>query len=113
MAVSIKHDEPLYQLLREGRIDEFNQRAAAGEPCDLTECDFRGLDLRGWKVDGLDLSGSYFRQADLRGVDFSGARLDGASINGSKISGALFPKNISAAEITLSLEHGTRIRCDD
>lgn len=106
----IKHDEPLYILLREGRIEEFNQRKADGEQCDLRNCDFRGLDLRGLDATGLDLSGGYFRQADLRAVDMSQARLAGASIHAAKISGVYFPPQLGAAEITLSLEHGTRMR---
>lgn len=107
---AIKHDEPMYMLLREGNISEFNQRLAAGEACDLTNADFRSLELVGWEPAGLDLSGSYFRQADLRGVDLSACRLDGASIHGTKISGVLFPKSLSAEEISLSLLHGTRMR---
>ena len=39
--------EPLYRLLREGRVEVFNQEIALGKSCDLTNCDFRGLDLRG------------------------------------------------------------------
>ncbi|WP_438969617.1 pentapeptide repeat-containing protein [Methylophaga sp.] len=104
-------DDPLYRLLREGKIDEFNQRIAAGEQVDLTHCDFRHLNLQGLETTGLDLSGSYFRQADLRGVDFSRClSLEGASIHAAKISGAYFPKKVNAQEILLSLEHGTRIR---
>ncbi|MBI5462142.1 MAG: pentapeptide repeat-containing protein, partial [Gammaproteobacteria bacterium] len=80
-------DDPLYQLLRDGKIDEFNTRHKAGESSDLTGCDFRGLDLRGLVAEGLDLSDCYFRQTDLRGVDFSKAKLIGASIHGAKISG--------------------------
>lgn len=106
----IKQDQPLYLLLREGKVQEFNQRKAGGEVCDLRDCDFRGLDLQGLDASGLDLSGCYFRQADLRGVDFSTTRLDGASIHSSKISGALFPVALSADEIQLSLLHGTRMR---
>jgi uncharacterized protein YjbI with pentapeptide repeats len=106
----IKHDQPLYMLLREGEVKEFNRRKAAGEKCDLTHCDFRGLDLQGWDASGLDLRGGYFRQADLRGVDFSTSNLDGASINSAKISGVLFPKALAVEEITLSLLHGTRMR---
>lgn len=105
----IKKD-PMYVLLRDEKIDEFNKRRQAGESTDLTLCDFRGLDLRGLETDGLDFSGSYFRQSDLRGVDFSNSNLEGASINGSKISGCYFPKQISADEIELSLNHGTRMR---
>jgi uncharacterized protein YjbI with pentapeptide repeats len=106
----IKHDEPLYMLLREGEVREFNRRKAAGERCDLTQCDFRSLDLRGWDATGLDFSGSYFRQTDLRGIDFSHSCFDGVSINGAKISGVLFPRVLDAEEISLSLLHGTRMR---
>lgn len=102
--------DPLYQLLRDGKVEDFNRRRQAGEHCDLTHCDFRGLDLRGLEADGLDLSDSYFRQADLRGVDLSTAHLTGASIHGAKISGAYFPVDLPADEILMSLEHGTRLR---
>ena len=103
-------DDPLYQLIRNGEIDEFNRRKDLGESCDLTNCDFRNLDLRGIDVSGLDMSGCYFRQADLRGVDFSQTGLEGASINSARISGAYFPRELSAKEIDLSMEHGTRMR---
>ncbi len=102
--------DPMYQLLREGCITEFNAKKAAGERVDLRSCDLRGVDLRGVDADGLDFSDSYFRQADLRGVDFRKARLEGASINAAKISGTYFPADLSASEIELSLLHGTRMR---
>jgi uncharacterized protein YjbI with pentapeptide repeats len=105
----IKQD-PMYALLREGKITEFNNRKAAAEPFDLTDCDLRGLDLRGLDADGIDFSNCYFRQADLRGIDFSNSRIEGASINSAKISGCYFPVNISAEEVNLSLTHGTRMR---
>jgi uncharacterized protein YjbI with pentapeptide repeats len=103
-------NDPMYRLLREGCIKEFNVKRAAGEPVDLTRCDLRGLDLRGLDADGLDFSGCYFRQADLRGIDFRKARLEGASINAAKISGAYFPMELHPGEIELSLLHGTRMR---
>ncbi len=105
----IKQD-PMYQLLREGKIKEFNACKARGETVELQNCDLRGLDLRGLHAEGIDFSGCYFRQADLRGIDFSTCKLDGASINGAKISGCLFPTEFSAAELELSLLHGTRLR---
>jgi uncharacterized protein YjbI with pentapeptide repeats len=105
----IKSDD-LYQLLREGRIEEFNQRVAAGEDCDLTDCDFRSLDLRGWEAQRLDLSGGYFRNADLRGVDLSTCRLQGASFHDARVAGVLFPPGISADEIVMSVQLGTRVR---
>lgn len=109
----IKKDDPLYVLLRQGNVDEFNRRLAAGESCDLTHADFRGLELFGWEPKGLDLSGAYFRQADLRGVDLSTCQLAGASIHATKISGVLFPKSLSADEISMSVTHGTRMRVMD
>ncbi len=111
MAAPIISDQPLYRLLREGKISEFNQRVIAGESVDLSGCDFRHMNLQGIVTKGLDFSGSYFRQADLRGVDFSECMsMDGASIHDAKISGVYFPKQIRAEEILLSLEHGTRMR---
>ncbi|MCA9756472.1 MAG: pentapeptide repeat-containing protein [Candidatus Eisenbacteria bacterium] len=107
----IKSDD-LYQLLREGRISEFNERIAAGEDCDLTDCDFRSLDLRGWDAGGLDLSGSYFRNADLRGVDLSDCALEGASFHDARVAGVLFPATLSADEIVMSVQLGTRVRQD-
>jgi len=102
--------DPMYLLLREGRIQEFNQKKAAGTKAVLTGCDFRNVDLRGIDAAGLDFSHSYFRQADLRGVDFRNACLEGSSLNGAKVSGAYFPVQLSPEEIALSIEHGTRLR---
>ncbi len=103
-------NDPMYQLLREGKVDEFNAKKQEGEYCNLKACDFRSLDLRGIDAVGLDFRGAYFRMTDLRGIDFRGSLLDGASINGAKISGTYFPLEISASEVLLSLEHGTRLR---
>ncbi len=102
--------DSMYQLLREGCIKEFNVKKASGDTCDLRGCDLRGLDLRGMDAEGLDFRDCYFRQSDLRGVDFSKAQLEGASINACKISGVLFPVELTASEIELSLLHGTRMR---
>jgi uncharacterized protein YjbI with pentapeptide repeats len=110
MAEPEMKDNPLYHLLREGKIDDFNHAFAKGESPDLINADMRGLNLKGLNAAGLNLQGCYFRQADLRGIDFSKANLDGASIHAAKISGCLFPADISADEITLSLTHGTRMR---
>jgi len=102
--------DPLYQLLREGKIDEFNKLKASGEHCDFTNCDFRNLDLQNLDASGLDFTGCYFRQTDIRGVDLSNTKMLGASINGARISGVFFPKELSAEEIKLSVEYGTRMR---
>src|SRR5712664_1020469 len=57
-----KPADPLYQLLREGRGEEFNRRRKAGEKCDLRGSDLRGLDLRELDVTDVDFSDCYFRQ---------------------------------------------------
>ena len=85
--------DEMFRLLREGCIQEFNAKKAAGEKAGLTCCDFRSMDLRGLETHGLDFSGSYFCHADLRGIDFRWSRLEGASINAAKISGAFFRKS--------------------
>ena len=110
MAAPEMKDNHLYHLLREGKIDDFNNARAKGETPDLINADMRGLSLQGLNADGLDLQGCYFRQADLRGIDFSKANLDGVSIHAAKISGCNFPMELSAEEIDLSLSHGTRMR---
>ncbi|MBM4123431.1 MAG: pentapeptide repeat-containing protein [Nitrospira sp.] len=103
-------NDPLYRLLREGSVKEFNVRKEAGEKCNLANCDLRDADLRGLNAKGLDFSGCYFRQSDLRGIDFRDSNLEGASINAAKVSGAYFPQELTAEEIALSLQHGTRMR---
>jgi uncharacterized protein YjbI with pentapeptide repeats len=100
----------MYQLLRDDNIEQFNKEKAEGKVCDLTGCDFRGLDLRNLDVTGLDLTNAYFRGADLRSLDFRDCKLSGASLADSKISGCFFPHDITADEILMSVQHGTRLR---
>jgi uncharacterized protein YjbI with pentapeptide repeats len=106
----LTYADPMYQLLRDGDVAEFNRRKAAGQTCDLTHCDLRSLDLRGIDAGGLDFSHCYFRNANLRGVDFTKSCLEGASLNAAKIAGAYFPAELSAQEIALSVKHGARMR---
>ena len=110
MAAPEFKDSVMYNLLREGHIAEFNRRRQAGQSVDLSCADLRHLDLRGLDTVDLNLENSYLRQADLRGLDLRRCNLRGASINGAKISGTYFPQELSAEEINLSLQHGTRMR---
>ncbi len=103
-------NDPLYQLLRDEKVKEFNQQKVGKGNIDFHDCDFRGLDLRGLDATGVDFSGCYFRAADLRGIDFSQSKMHGASIATAQISGCLFPLNIDATEIWLSVEKGIRMR---
>ena len=106
----IVSDDPMYRLLRDGEVEEFNRRKAAGEEAQLKGCDFSTMDLRELEADGLDLRDSAFHETDLRGVDLRGARLEGASMHGARIAGAYLPAELAADEIALSLNHGTRLR---
>jgi uncharacterized protein YjbI with pentapeptide repeats len=103
-------DDPLFQLLRDEKIKEFNQQRESVADIDFHDCDFRGLDLRNLNADGINFSGCYFRAADLRGVDFTNASLTGASLASAKISGCYFPKKIAAFEIAVSVDKGIRMR---
>lgn len=103
-------DDPLFALLRTGQISQFNALKASGSSCDFSGCDLSRTDLRGLNASGLNFSDCYFRMADLRGIDFRECNLEGASFADANISGAYFPKEVSAEELQLALEHGTRIR---
>ncbi|MGE0386244.1 MAG: pentapeptide repeat-containing protein [Gammaproteobacteria bacterium] len=103
-------DDPLYQLLREGDIKEFNRRRAAGEACVVAGCDLSRLDLRGMDARGLDFSDCYFRMSDVRGIDFRQSRLEGSSFAAANVSGCYFPPELRAEELQCSIAHGTRVR---
>ena len=102
--------DPLYQLLRGDDIKGFNAKREQGAACDLRGVDLRTMDLRGMNADGLDLSGAYLRDADIRGIDFTTTRMEGVSLRGARISGVMFPPELSAEEIRLSVDFGTRMR---
>ena len=61
-----KLDNPLFSLLREGRIEEFNERKAGMETCDFRGETFGGLIFRGLNARGIDFEDAYFRGADLK-----------------------------------------------
>jgi uncharacterized protein YjbI with pentapeptide repeats len=102
--------DPLYQLLRTEDIKGFNEQRDQLDSSELRNGDYRGRDLRNMNADGLDFSNSYFRNADLSGIDFRNTNLEGASLLDAKLSGTYFPQALSAAEIRLSLDTGTRLR---
>ena len=102
--------DPLYQLLRSDNVKGFNAQREQGHACDMRGVDLRTLDLRGMNADGLDMTDAYLRDADIRGVDFSNTRMEGVSLRGARISGVMFPAELGADEIRLSVEFGTRMR---
>ncbi len=102
--------DPLYQLLRQEDIKAFNEQRDQLDTSELRNGDYRGRDLRNMNAKGLDFSNAYFRNADLSGIDFRETNLEGASLLDAKLSGAFFPAELSAEEIRLSLDTGTRLR---
>ena len=103
-------DSPLFALLRNDDVNAFNLQRPQNSAIDLAGGDFRGLDLRELNAADIDFTDAYFRSADLRGVDFRTASLEGASIAHAQISGAYFPPELSADEILMSVNFGTRLR---
>ncbi len=103
-----------HELLRDEHITQFNREIKElKEPVDLENCNLRGVDLRHANLKTANLKSTYFKMADIRGVDMSDAQLNGASFNKARVGGVLFPKNVTSAEIRLSIEYGTRIRIKD
>ncbi len=110
MTAPTVHDDPIYLLLYNENIDEFNRRHNEAKTALLRGGVYRNLDLRNMNAEGLDFRDAYFRGADLRGIDFRTANLEGASMIEAKISGCYFPKELSPDEIRLSVMAGTRLR---
>lgn len=103
-------DTPLYRLIHGENIVSFNAQKPKEGPIDLTGGDFRGLDLRALDARGIDFTDAYFRGTDLRGLDLRNTRMEGASLAHAQISGTYFPVELSADEILMSVNFGTRLR---
>ena len=104
-------DDPAFRCLRIGELDGFQNQLAGRKELDLSDSDLRGVDFRGLDLAKVRLRGSYLRDADLRGVDLRHVDMEGSSLYHAKVSGAYFPSNLSAAEISMSVQYGTRVRC--
>ncbi|MBK8189915.1 MAG: pentapeptide repeat-containing protein [Vampirovibrionales bacterium] len=104
-------DDQAVSLLQEERAQDFNRYVEAkGGSVDLSGAQLKGFDLRRCRLERANLTNAYLRSADLRALDLSQAKLDGASIKEARISGVLFPRDLSAHEIRLSVLYGTRLR---
>lgn len=103
-------DSLLYELLHKDDIAGFNSQRPESGTVDMAAGDFRGLDLRELNAADIDFTDAYFRSADLRGVDLRTSLLEGASIAHAQISGTYFPVELSADEILMSVNFGTRLR---
>ena len=102
-------DSPLYALLHNEQITAFNSQRPRG-PVDLSDGDFRGLDLRTLDAAEINFRNAYFRGTDLRGLDLRSCELEGASLAHAQISGSYFPVQLTADEILMSVNFGTRLR---
>lgn len=111
MSIPRQLDTPLYTLLHNEDIQGFNASRPTDQPVDLTGGDFRGLDLRLLDASRINFSNAYFRGCDLRGLDLRTCNLEGASLAHAQISGTYFPSSLSADEILMSVNFGTRLRC--
>lgn len=107
--INIDRCAKMSELLEEN-IHIFNKMVEDNKAPDLRNKNLSGLDLRKAKLNGLDLSGSYLRNTNLKGMDLTGCNLHGASIHNAAISGVLFPENLPAEEILMSVRYGTRMR---
>jgi uncharacterized protein YjbI with pentapeptide repeats len=103
-------DNPLYRLIRSEDIKGFNAQKSKEGQIDLCSGDFRGLDLRNLDASRVLFTDAYFRGADLRGLDLRETCMRGASLAHAQISGAYFPEELSADEILMSMNFGTRLR---
>ncbi|MFP6850197.1 MAG: pentapeptide repeat-containing protein [Pseudomonas sp.] len=103
-------ESPLYALIHNEKVSTFNAQKPQDGVVDLSNGDFRGLDLRALDAQGINFTNAYFRGADLRGLDLRNSQLEGASIAHAQISGAYFPVELTADEILMSVNFGTRLR---
>ena len=103
-------EQVAFACLRAGDLDGFHNAIQGQRSIDLTDADLRGVDLRKANLQNVVLRGAYLRDADLRGLDLRHLDLEGCSILHAKISGTFFPPSVTAEEIRLSHEQGTRLR---
>jgi len=106
----IKRQQKLPLFYEEGGRAKFNELVAQGKMPHLQNQNLEKVDLRGYNLSNMDFSGAYMRGADLSGLDLRRATFSGASMKDANVSGCFFPEDLSADEIRLSLEFGTRIR---
>ena len=103
-------DDPAFKSLRAGDLDAYHQAIEDRDVVDFSGTDLRGVDFRAADLGKLVLRDAYLRDADLRGCDLRHIDLEGASLEAARINGAYFSDRLPAAEIRMSVEHGTRIR---
>lgn len=102
----------LYHAIIKDEILKAHDMIAKEDVSDLHSHSFRAVDLRKLQLEGqvVNFENCYFKNTDLRGLDLSLCLLDGASFHNARVSGVLFPEELIAQEIDLSVIRGTRVR---
>jgi uncharacterized protein YjbI with pentapeptide repeats len=103
-------EDEAFKCLRDGDSEGYNRAVEYRKIVDFTCADLCATDFRNVDVSKLILRDAYLRGADFRGCDLRHVDMEGSSIHNARIAGAYFPANISASEIQLSIQHGTRLR---
>jgi uncharacterized protein YjbI with pentapeptide repeats len=104
-------DDPAFKSLRTGDFEAFNRFLTGHKLVDFSNSDLRGVDFRGISDPArVKVHGAYMRDTDLRGLDLRAWDMEGCSLYHAKISGTFFPTNLTPQEISLSIQHGTRMR---
>ena len=110
MAISPEKNIQMFDMLIDGNIDKFNDERTKGNLPDFSKKNLRGIDLRRADFDGVSLHDAILSHADIRGLNLHSSDMEGASMKDAKISGVYFPENLSADEIMMSVQFGTRLR---
>ncbi len=108
---NITDKEILLNLLKENKIDEFNNaRAYSNEILlNLTELDFSSMKLTNVNLSKTDLSSSDFNEAELLNIDFSESDLSSSNFTHSKITESNFTEGILEGAI---LNHAVIKKCE-
>src|SRR5271157_4669312 len=98
---AVDRDDAL-ELLKEGRIKEWNQRRLSAEKIPpLEKPDLSGADLGGANLSEADLSQADLESADLSGANFIGAELRDAKLESANLSKAkLIGADLSGADLS-------------
>jgi uncharacterized protein YjbI with pentapeptide repeats len=105
-------DDAAYRCLRDGDLEGYHRAIEGRKLVDFSGTDLRGVDFRRADLSKIILRDAYLRDGDLRGCDLRHLDLEGTSMERAKIAGAYFPRSVSADEIRMSVECGTRIRAN-
>ena len=73
------------ELLRTGKIKEFNQYRAKLRKINIWKINLEGANLQGTNLADANLQGTNLRGANLAGADLRGANLAGADLRGAEI----------------------------